>query len=85
MLLREVFKGCETHRGILAKIDEEGHKTAYLEKKGIDWDKHEANEVIQGISPVDTNTWQCRWICLDIDLRIKRVKMKNTKKDISKN
>ena len=71
MLLREVFKGCETHRGILAKIDEEGHKTAYLEKKGIDWDKHEANEVIQGISPVDTNTWQCRWICLDIDLRIK--------------
>ena len=68
MILREIFKGCEEKVGILARMVGED-KIAFQDNKAIDWDKHESGQLVQGLSPVNTDTWQCRWICLDIDIK----------------
>ncbi len=68
--LEQLFEGNQTHRGVLGSIVN-GHKKAWLEPVPFDWEKHLSGELPQGLSPVNTETGECRWICLDIDLKIK--------------
>ena len=68
--LEQLFEGNHTQRGILGTIVN-GEKKAWVEQVAFDWEKHLSGELIQGLSPVNTETGECRWICLDVDLKIK--------------
>ena len=70
MTLEQLFEGNQKYRGVLGGIVN-GHKKAWQEPQPFDWEKHLRGEEPQGMSPVNTETGECRWICLDIDLKIK--------------
>ena len=70
MTLEQLFEGNQTHRGVLGRF-ENNKKVAWIEPKPFDWEKHLKGEQPQGLSPVNTETAECRWLCLDIDLKIK--------------
>ena len=70
MKLEQLFEGNQTHRGVLGKIVN-NKKIAWQESQPFDWEKHLKGEQPQGLSPVNVLTGECRWICLDIDLKIK--------------
>ena len=68
--LEQLFEGNQNTRGILARFDGV-KKIAFSEPKPFDWVKHINGEQPQGLSPVNTETAECRWLCLDVDLKIK--------------
>jgi hypothetical protein len=70
MKLEQLFEGNQTHRGVLGKIVN-NKKIAWQESEPFDWEKHLKGDQPQGLSPVNVLTGECRWICLDIDLKIK--------------
>ena len=70
MTLEQLFEGNQNQRGVLGTIVN-GQKKAWVEQVAFDWEKHLSGELIQGMSPVNTETGECRWICLDVDLKIK--------------
>ena len=68
--LEQLFEGNQNTKGVLGKIVN-NKKIAWEEKTAFDWMKHLSGEQPQGLSPVNTETGECRWLCLDIDLKIK--------------
>ena len=70
MKLEEAFSGCKTKRGILWSFDGV-NKEASQQNQPFDWTKHLSGEIIQGLSPVDLETGEVKWLGLDVDLKRK--------------
>jgi hypothetical protein len=68
--IQELFQGDNKSRGVLSFF-KDGHKDAYTQKVPFDWQLHLSGKLVQGLSPINTDLNKAKWLCCDIDLKIK--------------
>ena len=71
MKIHELFSGDTQYRGLFTGINPSGKKLAIQQPVPFDWEAHLKGNLIQGLSPINTALNKARWLCVDIDIKIK--------------